>query len=820
MKQLLRFSFLLLAILLPAITALAHDFEVDGIYYNINGSDATVTYYGENFNSHVYKGSVTIPSAVTYNGTTYPVTTIGDNAFDDCNRLTSVSIPNSVTSIGYGAFDHCTGLTSVTIPNSVTTIDSYAFSGCSGLTEISIPDSVTSIGEKALYGTSWYDNQPNGLVYAGLVAYKYKGTMPSGTSIVLNEGTKGIASGAFRNCSGLISVDIPNSVINIGYGAFLYCDGLTSVDIPNSVTYIDGCAFEYCSGLTSVTIGNSVNYIGAQAFNQCRALTSVTIGNSAINIDYNAFINCDGLKSVHITDLEAWCNINFGNSFANPLHYAHHLYLNGTEVTDLVIPNSVTSISDYAFISCTDLTSVTIGNSVAYIGMYAFDGCSGLTNVAIPNSVTSIGEGAFGYCYGLTSVMIGNSVTTIGDYAFKECSSLANLTIGKSVSSIGVNAFYSYESNLKEVQFNAKNCSIGENAFTYGYYHYPISVTRLLLGEGMECLPSGLPHFSMNSKNLVLPNSIQTIDSCAFVGTCDAVVIGDSIENIAVGAFSDGISVAYVSSSTPRPCSPGAFANPQTLYVPAGCKGKYLMSDGWCEFANIVEGSYIRVTDLTLDMDSATMHKTDTLQLKVTLLPEYHNSTTLEWCSTNTAVATVNSTGLVTALAEGEADICCWVDNKTVACHITVTENHIADSIQLNYTYLLLDWDNIVDLTATVYPDNVDQSVTWTVPENDNIYARVVGNRLRVMAKRSGSVTVTATSVADPSVSADCVIIIQIPDVNGDTSLNIADVTALIDYLLGGNPESINIGDADVNRDGNINIADVTTLIDKLLSGN
>ena len=162
-----------MVLLMPA-TATAHDFEVDGIYYYINGSYATVTYYGENFNSHVYKGSVTIPSAVTYNGTTYPVSTIGDNAFDGCSGLTSVIIPNSVTSIGYGAFFNCSGLTSVTIPNSVTTIGDYAFRGCSGLTEISIPNSVTTIGENALYGTTWYDNQPNGLVYAGLVAYKYK----------------------------------------------------------------------------------------------------------------------------------------------------------------------------------------------------------------------------------------------------------------------------------------------------------------------------------------------------------------------------------------------------------------------------------------------------------------------------------------------------------------------------------------------------------------------------------------------------------------------------------------------------------------------
>lgn len=556
-------------------------------------------------------------------------------------------------------------------------------------------------------------------------------------------------------------MSIGHSVTTIGERAFYYCSNITGeLVIPNSVNSIGDHAFRGCSGLTGeLVIPNSVTSIGVEAFEGCSGLTGeLVIPNSVTCIGHSAFAGCSCL-------------------------------------TGLTIPNSITTIEG-TFAGCTSLTSVTIPNSVTSIGNYAFKGCSGLKSVYIPNSVTSIGNEAFYGCKGLTAVTIPTNVTTIGGYAF-----------------------YSYESKLKQLQFNAKNCTIGKNAFTYGNNHYPISVTRLLLGEGMECLPSGLPRFSMSGKTLVLPNSMQKIDSCALVGTCAAIVIGDSIDSIGSGAFSSGISVAYVSRTTPSPCPPDAFVNPQTLYVPAGCKGKYLMSDGWCEFANIVEGSYTRVTDLALDVDSATMHKTETLQLNASVLPSDHSATALDWWSNNTAVATVSTSGLITAVAEGEVDICCYVDNKTVVCHITVVENHIADSIQLNYTDLLLDWDNIVDLTATVLPESVDQSVTWTIPENDNIYARVVGNKLRVMAMRSGLVTVTATSVADPSVRADCVITIQIPDVNGDTSLNIADVTALIDYLLGGDPESINIGDADVDRDGNVNISDVTALIDRLLRG-
>ena len=181
-----------------------------------------------------------------------------------------------------------------------------------------------------------------------------------------------------------------------------------NVAIPEEVTYMNRT--------------RKVTSIGRDAFYVCSGLTSVTIPNSVTSIGYEAFEGCIGLKKVIVKDIAAWCGIKFDYYDSNPLYYAKHIYSDeDTEITNLIIPNSVTSIGSYAFDGCSGLTSVTIPNSVTSIGNYAFSGCSGLTSVTIPNSVTSIGAEAFRACSGLTSVTIPNSVTSIGGYVFSGC---------------------------------------------------------------------------------------------------------------------------------------------------------------------------------------------------------------------------------------------------------------------------------------------------------------------------------------------------------------------------------------------------------------
>ena len=327
---------LLLVLLLTTIATHAYDFQSGDLYYNIT-SDTTVEvtyqkYWQEIWNSANYQGltTATIPETVTYNGTTYSVTSIGDYTFDNCFSLTSVTIPNSVTNIGMSAFYGCSALTSITIPNFVTSIGNNAFSGCSALTSITIPNSVTSIGNNAFSGCSSFTSItiPNSVTSIGNYAFI---SCESLTSMMVESGNT--VYDTRENCNAIIETASKTLIA-----------GCQSTTIPNSVTSIGGSAFYGCSSLTSLTIPNSVTSIGESAFRGCSSLASITIPNSVTSIRERAFYDCSSLTSI-------------------------------------TIPNSVTSIGECAFWYCYALTSITIPNSVTSIGYGAFFGCSALTSI-------------------------------------------------------------------------------------------------------------------------------------------------------------------------------------------------------------------------------------------------------------------------------------------------------------------------------------------------------------------------------------------------------------------------------------------------------
>ena len=355
-----------------------------------------------------------------------------ESTFWACSGLTSVVIPSTVTSM-YSAFGYCSSLTSVVIPNSVVSIGEWTFYNCSNLTSIEMSNSVTSIGERTFYNCS------------------------SLTSIEIPNSVTSIGNSAFSNCCSLTSIEIPNSVTDIGNYAFSGCSGLTSVYYSGDVGQWCGIVFldSYSNPLyyahnlyinntlvTNLVVPNSVTSIGNYAFCGCNGLTSVEIPSSVTSIGSTAFSDCSGLTSVYYSgDVGQWCGIAFLDFYSNPLLYAHNLYINNTLVTNLVIPNSVTSIGNYAFIGCSGLTSVKIPNSVTSIGGCAFSSC-GLTSLEIPESVVSLGNYAFSGCRGLTSIEIPNSVTSIEDHTFYNCSGLTSIEIPSSVTSIGNYAFY------------------------------------------------------------------------------------------------------------------------------------------------------------------------------------------------------------------------------------------------------------------------------------------------------------------------------------------------------------------------------------------
>ena len=472
---------------------------------------------GEKLGYTRFDENIVIPAVFENNGTWYRVTSIGYEAFATYySNLKSIAIPDSVTSISIRAFYNCTNLTNIVIPASVTSIGYEAFRSCNKVTNVYITDIA-----------SWcainFDSESNPLRYAKNLYLNNELV----TELVIPEGTTRINNYAFMGSS-ITSITIPTSVEGIATYAFSGCYNVTSATIPANAIF---CLPK--DNLTTVVItgGTSIEY---SAFSGCSNLTSITIPSSITSIGSSAFSGCTSLTNVYITDIASWCAISFASASSNPLYYAGgNLYLNNKLITELVIPDGVTSISSNAFKGCINVTNIIIPNSVTSIGEGAFSGCSGLESITIPfvgytvtrtsggqintytapfghifgtnsyaggvsteqyqftgyykydldyyipsglKSVTITGgnitQGAFYGCSGLTSIAILDGVTSIGTEAFYNCSGLTSITIPNSVTSIDYCAFYGC-SSLESMTLPIVGYRVPSNTSPYIKEYHP-----------------------------------------------------------------------------------------------------------------------------------------------------------------------------------------------------------------------------------------------------------------------------------------------------------------------------------------------------------
>lgn len=756
---------LFLAILYSFTTAYAYDFQVDGIYYNkTSATTVEVTYKDSNYAS--YSGEVIIPSTVTRNGTTYTVTTIGDYAFYNSVEVFDLTIPETVSSIGECAFYGCH-------PNTMTCL------------AMEPPTLNNSFDEwRMIRYDYWCTSDPMYILYVRPEAFNNYYRYDDLWSDWLNYFNFTLQTNGERTSAESISFDVYerfsmydgrflHAVIYV-YGAFeLYINQGGWVNYYEYISDNDGYGGIYIDGDMAAMGYNTYNVWAVQVEYGKLPSDEVEYTYTAPTYSPGAYYDTNYSPYDFIVDGISYRRLN-NNSVAvapdvditthHPVQYdgedsecfCHGLY-NG----HITIPNTIEY--DGKTYDVTSIDRYTFGND----GEYEYGLQKKESNQDLSSS-SKYNEGDFAFYYGpvenrnLTSIILPNSITEINSCAFYNCSNLEQITIPNSVTNIGENAFYGCD-RIKYFHIT------GDGAWSGGALD--VAVQRLDIASGITAIP-GLK---------VNPREV------------------------------------YCYAKVPPTCDENTFTDyTGTLHVPESSLSAYFTAPYWCNFANIV-GDAVELTDLTLNKDSAELLVEEQLTLNATIQPVNANIDSITWESSNPSVATVTNDGVVTAKSLGECDIIVTCLDKRDTCHVKVVEQMTTITLDQHRASLLPN--HILTLTPTVTPVPTDLVVTSSNPSV--AAARLANGKVQIVGVSVGTAIIKVASADNNAVADSCIVIVytEAGDVDGDGFVKIDDVTALIDYLLGGN-SSTDVSNADINYDGAISIADVTTLIDILLNGN
>lgn len=589
---------------------------------------------------------------------------------------------------------------------------------------------------------------------------------------------------------------------------------LNAAVIPGTVTH---------QGITY-----TVTSIGKNAFREAAALKSITIPPTITTVGDSAFYLCNTLSEVHISSLESWCNMNFSRFIDNPIYYARHLFMNDQEITELVIPEGVTEIKDYVFACCRFFTSVTMPHSVISIGKSAFSYCTALTSVTIGESVKSIGNGAFQDCWKLLTAKVPDSVETLGASAFSNCNALTSVIIGNSVKRFESLLFYSCD-NLKTVTMGNSLTFISNSAFSYcrrlSTVSIPKSVSKIEERSfeychnliSIEVDPENPYYDSRNNCNAIIHTSTNTL-----LAGCMNTVIPNTVEVIGSAAFMECPMEEMPIPNSVKRIEWIAFwlcRNLKTIHIPSS--------------VTLIEHSAFNecsgALSISVDSDNPVYDSRDSCNAII----ETATDKLLLGCQ-NTVIP--NS---IKIIGDGSFEECYGLEtvqfgdsvistelNSFYGCR-NLTKVTLGKSLQTigRFTFYYCDKIESITLPATV--TSIGENAFHYCKALKSVISYAVTPPAMPSADTFSDYNTPVLYVPEESLEAyrttDCwsrfatILPIKKGDANGDSQLDINDLTELIDMLLSNDTSAINVVNADVDGDGTINIADLTELIDMLL---